>query len=247
MGCAARREPSHQAASAHGDRPPGTVRRSATSTPKPCAGSIRGSGTQRRWRRTCGRRCTARWWRAGEWRDTRRCLRVYREAELHEEKNRCLRALGCSGDPDVLRRTLEFALSEEVRGQDTPLAVAGVAMNPRWDGIWPGISCRRKMGGVRSPVRAGRIHHRAHRVHHHRGLHHPWRRLLEVEAFFESHPAPAATRTVRQSSGADSIQRAVARARRRGHREVARSVLPAVLGYGTPINRGTVPGSAEET
>ena len=124
-------------------------------------------------------------------------LGIYREAELHEEKNRCLRALGCSGDPDVLRRTLEFALSDEVRGQDTPLAVAGVALNPlgrdlAWDFLrekWAEFDRRYGQGGF-IIARIVSITTDDFTT---------LEKAAEVEAFFELHPAPAATRTVRQS------------------------------------------------
>ena len=124
-------------------------------------------------------------------------LRIYREAELHEEKNRCLRALGSSADLDLLRRTLEFSLGDEVRGQDTPLAVAGVAMNPlgremAWDFVrekWAEFDSRYGQGGF-IIARIISITTEDFTTLEKAG---------EVEAFFESHPAPAAARTVRQS------------------------------------------------
>ena len=124
-------------------------------------------------------------------------LRVYREAELHEEKNRALRALGCSTDTGLLRRTLEFSLSNEVRGQDTPLAVAGVATNPlgrdlAWDFLrekWGEFDARYGQGGF-IIARIVSITTEDFTT---------LEKAAEVETFFESHPAPAATRTIRQS------------------------------------------------
>ncbi len=124
-------------------------------------------------------------------------LRVYRGAELHEEKNRCLRALGRSADAGLLRRTLDFSLSEEVRGQDTPLAVAGVAMNPlgrdlAWDFLreeWDVFDLRYKESGF---ILARIVSFTTEEFT-------TLEKAGEVEAFFESHPAPAAARTVRQS------------------------------------------------
>ena len=124
-------------------------------------------------------------------------LKVYRKAELHEEKNRCLRSLGCSADPDLLRRTLDFSLSEEVRGQDTPLVVAGVAMNPlgrdmAWDFLrekWAEFDDRYGQGGF-IIARIVSITTEDFTT---------LEKAAEVESFFESHPAPAAARTVRQS------------------------------------------------
>ncbi len=124
-------------------------------------------------------------------------LQVYRQAELHEEKNRCLRALGRSADPDLLQRTLEFSLSEEVRGQDTPLAVAGVAMNPlgrdlAWEFLrekWTEFDSRYGQGGF-IIARVISITTEDFTTLEKAG---------EVEAFFAAHPVPAAARTVRQS------------------------------------------------
>ena len=124
-------------------------------------------------------------------------LGTYREAELHEEKNRCLRALGSSADPDLLRRTLEFSLTDEVRGQDTPLVVAGVAVNPlgrdmAWDFLrekWAEFDRRYGQGGF-IIARIVSITTEDFTTLEKAG---------EVEAFFEEHPAPAAARTVRQS------------------------------------------------
>ena len=124
-------------------------------------------------------------------------LGVYREAELHEEKNRCLRALGCSTDADLLRRTLEFSLGDEVRGQDTPLVVAGVALNPlgrdmAWNFLrekWAEFDSRYGQGGF-IIARIVSITTEDFTT---------LEKAAEVEAFFESHPAPAAARTVRQS------------------------------------------------
>ena len=43
---------------------------------------------------------------------------IYKRAELQEEKVRILRALGASDKKDLIKKALEFALSEEVRDQD---------------------------------------------------------------------------------------------------------------------------------
>ncbi len=45
-------------------------------------------------------------------------LKIYRTADLHEEKLRALRAITANHSPDILKRTLEFSLSSEVREQD---------------------------------------------------------------------------------------------------------------------------------
>lgn len=42
-------------------------------------------------------------------------LKIYREADMHEEKIRALRALGYSPKPELTLRTLKFSISSEVR------------------------------------------------------------------------------------------------------------------------------------
>ncbi|XP_024935803.1 puromycin-sensitive aminopeptidase isoform X2 [Cephus cinctus] len=58
-------------------------------------------------------------------------LKLYREATLHEEKDRILRSLGALKDEALLVKVLEFAMSDEVRAQDTVFSIMSVAMNYR--------------------------------------------------------------------------------------------------------------------
>ncbi len=58
-------------------------------------------------------------------------LKIFRETDLHEEKERCMRALGASHDPKLLQRTLDFSMSSEVRSQDTVFVIGSVAANPK--------------------------------------------------------------------------------------------------------------------
>ncbi|XP_022253122.1 puromycin-sensitive aminopeptidase-like [Limulus polyphemus] len=53
---------------------------------------------------------------------------LYREADLHEEKDRISRALGAVQDEASIRRVLEFAISDEVRSQDTVFVIISAAM-----------------------------------------------------------------------------------------------------------------------
>ena len=125
-------------------------------------------------------------------------LELFRSAELHEEKTRCLRALGYSRDPHLLQQTLELSLSSEVRPQDTPFVVAGVAGNRfgrelAWQFVqdqWAEFDRRYGKGGFL----IARI--LAVTTENFTTL----EKAAEVEAFFEAHPAPAAERTIRQST-----------------------------------------------
>jgi puromycin-sensitive aminopeptidase len=124
-------------------------------------------------------------------------LKIFREADLHEEKVRCLRALGYSQQPDLLQRTLEFSLSAEVRSQDTVFVIASVALNRygremAWQFLqdrWDEFDRRYGKGGfllarlISSTTENFTTEDRAQ----------------EVEAFFGSHPVPAAERAIQQS------------------------------------------------
>ncbi|GJQ68392.1 Psa [Trypoxylus dichotomus] len=55
-------------------------------------------------------------------------LKLYRSCDLHEEKDRISRALGAAKDVTLLSKVLEFAMSDEVRSQDTVFVIMSVAM-----------------------------------------------------------------------------------------------------------------------
>lgn len=62
---------------------------------------------------------------------------LYRDTDLHEEKDRVSRALGGVKDAAYISRVLDFAMSGEVRSQDTVFVVASVAMTkPGRDKAW---------------------------------------------------------------------------------------------------------------
>ncbi|KAH8375652.1 hypothetical protein KR200_004180 [Drosophila serrata] len=65
-------------------------------------------------------------------------LSLYRSTDLHEEQDRISRALGCCSDVKLLRRVIDFAMSGEVRAQDSVFVIVAVAINPKgrdmaWD------------------------------------------------------------------------------------------------------------------
>lgn len=122
---------------------------------------------------------------------------IFRQADMHEEKIRCLRALGASRDVSLLEATLRLSLSSEVRAQDTPFVVASVASNRygrdvAWEFLkqnWSELDRRYGKGGFL----LGRI------ISSTTEDFTTLERAREVEAFFQEHPAPAAARTIRQS------------------------------------------------
>ncbi|XP_075224213.1 puromycin-sensitive aminopeptidase isoform X2 [Lycorma delicatula] len=56
-------------------------------------------------------------------------LKLYRDQDLHEEKDRICRAFGAIKDKNILSKVLQFSVSDEVRSQDTVFVVISVAMN----------------------------------------------------------------------------------------------------------------------
>ena len=111
-----------------------------------------------------------------------------------EEYSRFLGALSAFQDPALVKRTLEYALSDVVRSQDAPTLIAGALVssqkNLAWDFVrdrWPAIV--QKLGvfqglpAVFQPL--GAFCDRA--------------RADEIRAFFAKNPLPAATRLLRQS------------------------------------------------
>ncbi|KAG7220249.1 hypothetical protein INR49_018305 [Caranx melampygus] len=117
-------------------------------------------------------------------------------ADMQEEKNRIERVLGAISAPDLIQKVLNFALSEEVRPQDTVSVIGGVAgsskqgrkaawkfVKDNWEELY-----NRYQGGflisrlIKLTVDGFAIDKMA----------------AEVKSFFESHPAPAAERTVQQ-------------------------------------------------
>ncbi|XP_012284370.1 puromycin-sensitive aminopeptidase [Orussus abietinus] len=58
-------------------------------------------------------------------------LGLYRNTDLHEEKDRLMRAFGAIRDEALLAKVLEFAMSEEVRSQDTVFVILSVATSYR--------------------------------------------------------------------------------------------------------------------
>uniref|UniRef100_A0A8C4Z6H6 Aminopeptidase n=1 Tax=Gadus morhua TaxID=8049 RepID=A0A8C4Z6H6_GADMO len=54
-------------------------------------------------------------------------LKLHKQADMQEEKNRIERVLGAISAPDLIQKVLIFALSDDVRPQDTVSVIGGVA------------------------------------------------------------------------------------------------------------------------
>lgn len=123
-------------------------------------------------------------------------LKLYREADLHEEKDRISRALGAIKDEALLKTVLEFAMSNEVRAQDTVFVIMSVAMTYKgrilaWQFFrdnWKVLMDRYEGGFLLSRLVKFTTEDFASEES-----------ALEVEKFFQEHPTPGAERTVQQS------------------------------------------------
>jgi puromycin-sensitive aminopeptidase len=122
-------------------------------------------------------------------------FKLYDEADMQEEKVRISRSMGSVQDPALIKRVLDFSMSEKVRSQDTVFVIAGVTgsvhgkqlawqffidnfetLNNRYEG---GFLLSRLVQSISG-----------HFVTE--------EKALEVETFFKEHPVPAAERTVQQ-------------------------------------------------
>lgn len=123
-------------------------------------------------------------------------LRLYRATDLHEEKDRISRALGSIADVNILRRVIEFAMSDEVRAQDSVFVIVSVAMNPRgremtWEYFtenWKVLLDRYEGGFLLSRL-----------IKYVTENFSTEERAREVEQFFKDHEFPGTERTVSQS------------------------------------------------
>ena len=122
-------------------------------------------------------------------------LRLKGMTDLQEEKVRCLHALGATTDTALIDRTLDYAFSPNVRGQDAPSFILRMAANRKathttWEYVkrhWSTILDR--FGGTTGLSRiVGLVSNFSSED-----------KAQEVEEFFKSHQAPAAGQAVKQS------------------------------------------------
>ncbi|XP_070570374.1 puromycin-sensitive aminopeptidase-like [Ptychodera flava] len=123
-------------------------------------------------------------------------IKLYKEQDLHEERERIMRAIGAVKDKALIQKVLDFSLSDDVRSQDTVFVLTGVVgskdglemawkfLQDRWDELH-----KRYEGGfllsrlVKYCTEGFASEERA----------------KEIEEFFKNHKAPAAERTIQQS------------------------------------------------
>lgn len=123
-------------------------------------------------------------------------IKLYKNADLHEEKDRILRALGAIKDETLLMKVLDFAMSDEVRAQDTVFAIMSVGMTYKgrlmaWNFFkenWKTLLDRYEGGFLLARlVKFTTENFVTEEL------------AKDVESFFENHPTPGTERTVQQS------------------------------------------------
>lgn len=119
---------------------------------------------------------------------------LYRKAAMHEEKNRIGGSLGAFRQQSLLKKTLRFALSADVRPQDSVRIIAGVTINhagtalawqfikANWETFLKRYSGSRELSYLIEPL----------------GVSASLPLAKDLEAFLRKHPAPGTERTVRQ-------------------------------------------------
>ena len=122
-------------------------------------------------------------------------LELYDKADSQEQKTRISRSIGSVKDEALIKRVLDFAMSDKVRSQDTVFVIGGVTGSVRgrelaWEFLkknWAQLLERYEGGFLLS------------RLVKMTETFVTEEKAKEIEQFFAEHPAPAAERTIKQS------------------------------------------------
>ncbi len=119
----------------------------------------------------------------------------YKKEPLHEEKNRIGNALGAFKDQKILYLVSEFALSPNVRIQDTVSIISSIGMNPMGRNLW--LKCLKHKWPIFLD-RYGDGGHTLSRLVKAISTSAEKKHLQIFTEFFKTHNAPGATRSVEQ-------------------------------------------------
>uniref|UniRef100_A0A1B6E9J3 Aminopeptidase n=1 Tax=Clastoptera arizonana TaxID=38151 RepID=A0A1B6E9J3_9HEMI len=122
-------------------------------------------------------------------------LRLHSEADLHEEQDRICRSLGAIKDVEILKKVLDFAMSDKVRSQDTVFVIMSVSISKpgrdlAWEFLktnWDTISARYKGGYLLTQTIKFVTDFATEE------------KAIEIEEFFKVNPCPSAERTIQQA------------------------------------------------
>ncbi|HEV7702610.1 MAG TPA: M1 family metallopeptidase [Candidatus Paceibacterota bacterium] len=132
---------------------------------------------------------------AGNTKEYNTFIKLYKAETLHEEQNRIGSALGDFKNPKILQFACEFAMSENVRTQDTVSILSSVGANPMgrdiwWNFLqknWKTLVSRYGEGGLTLGRAVKAIGRSAEEKH-----------LKSIIKFFKTHQAPGAKRSIDQ-------------------------------------------------
>src|SRR3990167_4207784 len=122
-------------------------------------------------------------------------MKLYKKETLHEEKNRIGGALGDFRQDKILCEVAHFALSKDVRTQDTMGILSGIGANPLGRNIW--LKCV-KSNWKTFVSRYGDGGHQLARLVKDIGASAEEKHLKSFKQFFATHDAPGAKRAVEQ-------------------------------------------------
>jgi puromycin-sensitive aminopeptidase len=125
-------------------------------------------------------------------------LKLYRDADIQEEKDRIARSFGAIKDVNTLNQVLEFAISDEVRSQDTVTFFLAVGMGSKEgrDLSWNFFKDQRNFFQKTYPK--GSMVSRLVKYVTENFVHEE--KALDVEAFFREHTFSSTERTVQQAT-----------------------------------------------
>ena len=122
--------------------------------------------------------------------------KLYKEEVFHEEKDRYARALTSFKDKNLLLKTLNFAISSNVKDQDAPFIISAVWQNSYGrDTTWKFIKQNWKI----IVKKFGEGGHFLSRVLSPLGTHTKEKDLKDIKKFFAKNVAPGSVRTLLQS------------------------------------------------
>lgn len=123
-------------------------------------------------------------------------VKLFKKADLHEEKVRLMRTMGTVTQPELIKKVLDFSLSDEVRSQDTVFVIAGVTGSVQgrelaWKFVqdnWDELYNRYEGGFLLSRLIKSTTENFVTE-----------QSAKDVEEFFSKRSVPAAERTIQQS------------------------------------------------
>jgi puromycin-sensitive aminopeptidase len=131
----------------------------------------------------------------GEKAEFQSLMDLYKQTDFQQERDRIIRALALFKDQKILLKSLEFAMSDQVRSQDAIFALSAISHNPKGRNLaWEFIQEHWK----EIKERYAGAHFLLPRLIESLNTFTTLKKAKEIEAFFKKNPAPEAQRTILQ-------------------------------------------------